>query len=263
MPSEITSKDNLIIKQAVKLKSNAKDRREENKFFIEGFRLCLDAIESDIKIVQFFYTDSAFSKHEDIVKEISAKSKDVYLISEDIAQKLSDTVNPQGFFGVCEMPNNTVDLNNTMSKQYIALENIQDPSNMGTILRTAEAFGISGMILSSDCCDIFNAKVIRGSMGAVFRLPITVVNDFPTEILNLRKAGLRPMAAVPDQSASKITGVRFFKGVVMCIGNEGNGLTKETIKACGERVTIPMDGQAESLNAATSASILMWEMIRK
>ena len=99
-------------------------------------------------------------------------------------------------------------------------------------------------------------------MGAVFRFPSAVVDDVPAFIKRIRSGGMRPLASVPDADASKITCVRFFKGVIMCVGNEGNGLTPETIAACGERVTIPMNGRAESLNAATAASIMMWEMTR-
>ncbi|MDR1564653.1 MAG: RNA methyltransferase [Oscillospiraceae bacterium] len=262
MSIEISSKDNAAVKNAVKLRTSSKERSEQSSFFIEGLRLCTDALESKISILQLFYTEPAAQKNHEAIQSLSAAAKDAYLVSEELAEKLADTVNSQGIFCVCEATKHPSFLENPGSGRYIALENIQDPSNMGNILRTTEALGLDAAILSSDCCDIYNPKVIRGSMGALFRLPIVIVPDFSKYIKKLRQEGLRPLAAVPDSDASKISAIRFFKGVVMCVGNEGNGLTEQAITACGERVNIPMSENAESLNAATSAAILMWEMVR-
>lgn len=130
------------------------------------------------------------------------------------------------------------------------------------MLRTCEAFGFDGAILSSGCCDPYSPKVLRGAMGAVFRLPLYRTDDIVSLIRTCKSNGMRPLASVPDSQAVSITSVRFFRGVIMCIGNEGNGLSNELITACGEKITIPMAGHAESLNAATAAAILMWEMSR-
>lgn len=259
---EINSKDNQTVKDTAKLKLSSKARKEQRKFFIEGARLCEDAVISNVAIKSLFYTNEAKEKFSDIIKKIAEKAENIYLVSDEVATKMSDTVHTQGIFCVCDMPETDLFFENPGSGRFVALEDIQDPSNMGTILRTAEALGFNGVIVSAGCCDVYNSKVIRGSMGAIFRLPVYVAENFPEQIRKLRSGGLRPLAAVPDSDASKITAIRFFKGVVMCIGNEGNGLTEETIAACGERVTIPMTGTAESLNAAIAASILMWEMVR-
>ena len=128
---------------------------------------------------------------------------------------------------------------------------------MGTILRTAEALGINGIILSKDCCDIYSPKVVRGSMGAVFRLPVMIAEDFTEYISSLAKADIMIYASTP-RNAENIESVDFSKGGVMLIGNEGNGLKEDTIKASSKRVKISMRGRAESLNAAAAAAILLY-----
>ena len=137
---------------------------------------------------------------------------------------------------------------------------MQDPNNLGTVLRSAEAFGVSGVILSNDCCDIYNPKVVRGSMGAVFRVPFLVcgtVAEFLGEYPELVS-----YAAVVDSNAERITDISFGDSCVAVIGNEGNGLKQETVSACQHKITIPMNGNAESLNASAAATVIIWEMLR-
>lgn len=263
MAIELTSKDNQSVKNAVKLMSDARERKKTGRFIAEGLRLCNEVLINDVEIEELFYTEDAYQKNKQDIEKLEEKAKKAYLITEEISEKISDTLSPQGIFCIGNIKENSVDTENMkIDGQYLLLESIQDPSNVGAMFRTAEALGLNGAILSADCCDIYNPKAMRASMGAVFRFPVAVVKSAPEMIKKIRSSGMRPLAAVPDSDASKITGVRFFKGVVMCIGNEGNGLTEEAIKACGERVTIPMKGRAESLNAATAAAILMWEMVR-
>ena len=146
--------------------------------------------------------------------------------------------------------------------EYVLLEDLQDPSNVGAIFRTAEALGVDGIILTEGCASCFSPKALRAGMGAMFRIPIFRTDDAPSAMRAAVERNMRPMAAVPREGAADVTGIRFFKGAIMCIGNEGNGLSDELIEACPEKVTIPMNGRAESLNAATAAAILMWEMMR-
>ncbi len=263
MASEITSKDNQNIKAAVKLVGSARERREKKSFIVEGVRLCMEALENKCEIKQVFYTEDAYLKYTDKVERLERAAKEAFLITDELAEKIADTVNPQGVFVVGKMVSNTIDLETIRSDgQYVLLDNLQDPSNIGSIFRTAEALGLSGALLTSDCCDPYNPKSMRASMGAVFRLPYVVLKEPVEELKKLKARDMRPMATVVDESASKITAIRFFKGVIMCIGNEGNGLSEPIKAVCGERVTIPMNGRAESLNAATAAAILMWEMVR-
>lgn len=257
----LSSKDNVNIKDTVKLKNSAKHRRKKGQFIAEGVRICNDAMCSNAKIDIFFVTEKAKDKYPNDYDRIKDYAEKTFLVTEDIFSLISDTESPQGFLCVIKAldKTNEFDTINNNSK-YIALDNIQDPSNLGTVLRTAEALGVDGVIMSSDCCDFFSPKVVRGSMGAVFRLPFVICNsvcDFLFE-----HSELNSYAAVVTSYAQKITETKFKLPCVAVIGNEGNGLKAETINMCNVKFTIPMNGRAESLNASTAASIIMWEMVK-
>ena len=145
--------------------------------------------------------------------------------------------------------------------RYLALEDIQDPANLGTVIRTAEALGLSALLLSDGCCDPYNPKVLRGSMGGVFRLPLLPAGDLAHTAEILGRRGVRCFACVP-QGGEDLRRAGLSAGAVCLIGNEGRGLRPETAAACTGRLTIPMGGRAESLNAAMAAGIVMWELCR-
>lgn len=262
-PVVITSRKNEIIKKAAHLGSSTAFRREQNAFLAEGARLCADAADSGIPIQSVFYTEKAAEKYAFYLERIFPVAEQTFLISESVAELLSDTRSSQGVFCVAAHPTASQTAQHLDEHGcYIALENLQDPSNLGAVLRTAEALGISGVLLLGDCCDPYGPKALRAGMGAVFRLPLFLEPDFSLCVSAIKDKGILSAAAVPDSSAQDITKTEFPAGVVLVIGNEGAGLTEQTIKACDIRVTIPMKGRAESLNAASSAAILMWEMMR-
>lgn len=185
-----------------------------------------------------------------------------FSLGEEAAKKMADTGAPQGVFALCRKPDKTLLLDEIRPDGiYAALCGLQDPGNVGTILRTADALGIDGLLISADTCDIFSPKVIRGSMGAVFRLPTAVVPEVGAELLRLSERGCRSYAAVLDETAHSAAEYSFTGGIAV-IGNEGNGLDRETIACCDEKMTIRMKGNAESLNAAMAAGIILWEMTR-
>lgn len=259
----ITSRENPAVRQVVRLNRSAKYRRETGLFVAEGIRLCMDAVHSGVPIERFFYTSRAIEKHEKSVVALMEKAKKSSVVSDSIMGTLSDTQAPQGAVCVCRMLDKTdCAVKMDTSTHLLLLENIQDPSNLGTILRTAEALGIEGVFLSDDCCDCYSPKVLRGSMGAVFRIPIYIVNALEDAVCSLHERNYQVFAAVPTADAQRVTNRSFTGKTAMVIGNEGNGLTSKVILACTERLTIPMLGRAESLNAATAAAILMWEMVR-
>lgn len=255
----IESKSNDKIKAAQKLSSSSSFRLEKKEFFLEGVRLCFDAAQSNVKIKQCFFTQRAFEKNTEKVSKVIESAENAYSVTEDIAEKLSDTKNSQGIFAVCEMPENS-GFYPEKGKKYVALENIQDPSNLGAIIRTAEALGLDGAVLCS-CCDAYNPKAQRAAMGSLLRLPLLITDDIIGVISKCKESGILPLATVPDNSAKKITDVDMTNGVIAVIGNEGNGVTDKVIAAC-EKVTVPMKGRAESLNASMAAAIVMWEMMR-
>ncbi len=263
MPDLITSRKNEIIKHASRLASSAEYRREQGLFLVEGARLCGDAAGSGVSIKILFYTAQANEKYGEYLKPIFPVAQQCYEVEPHVAALLTETKTPQGVFCVCEMPKRAQGLSQMESGlHYLALENIQDPANLGAVLRTAEALGVGGVILAGSCCDVFSPKVLRASMGAVFRLPFFLANDMVSAAAQLREQGFITLAAVPDEGAQKVTELRFQRPTVIVVGNEGNGLTQEAIAACTGAVTIPMLGRAESLNASASAAILMWEMMR-
>ena len=263
MTERITSRGNSRIKQICKLQQSAKYRREMGLFVAEGARLCRDAAQSGVLIEQFFYTAAALQKYNEYGEQIALQARRCYEVSEDLFLKISDTKSPQGMLCLCRLLDKTTSVDKMDSKgRFVGLEDIQDPSNLGTILRTAEALGVDGVLLSAGCCDLYSPKVLRGSMGAVFRLPCIEVDKLPKVITELKKRSVAAYAAVPDACALPVTKAPLSKGALLLIGNEGNGLSKETIHAAEHTITIPMLGRAESLNASTAASILMWEMMR-
>lgn len=231
---------------------------------MEGVRLCRDALISGAQIAQFFYTDRAVEKYPETVEDLRRAAGKTAEVSPAVMDAMCDTQAPQGILCLCHMLDKSLECvyKRNTGVRILALENIQDPSNLGTVLRTAEALGIGGVLLSSGCCDLYSPKVLRGSMGAVFRMPFTITENFTAALWEMKDLGYLVYAAVPAKDAVPITSLSFPGKCAAVIGNEGNGLTQEAIAACTERVTIPMPGRAESLNAAIASSIFMWEMMR-
>ncbi len=259
----ITSRENPAVRRAVKLMTSPRERRKSGLIICEGARLCCDAAQSGVQGEELFCTAEAMEKYADYVEKLRERTKAAYIITEDIAKKIGDTDSPQGVFLVARAPGVENDLSGLkQTGQYVLLEGLQDPSNVGTVFRTAEALGVSGVIVTENSASCFSPKALRAGMGAMFRIPIYRTDDAPAAMRAAAARCMRPMAAVPREDASDVTAIQFFSGAIMCIGNEGNGLTRELIEACPEKVTIPMNGRAESLNAATAAAILMWEMMR-
>ena len=257
----ISSKDNLRVKQLVKLQKSARFRRQSELFVAEGLRVCADAMRSGAVIKTLYVTEQAAEKYSSQYEQLSAYAEETVMLADNIFAAVSDTQTPQGFLCTIKTLDKTIQFDTIKNNgKFLALENVQDPNNLGTVLRSAEAFGISGVILSADCCDIYNPKVVRGSMGAVFRVPFYICEGIPAFLSQYN--GLCSYAAVVDRDAEKISEISFREPCVTVIGNEGNGLTKETIAACDHRVTIPMKGKAESLNASAAATVIIWEMLR-
>ena len=255
--TEISSKENPVIKLCRALNDSSKKRRKEGLFVLEGLRICEDAYQNGVEIKALFVTESAFLKHKNIISRFSEKSEKCYMLSEDLFEKISDTLTPQGIIMIGVMPKNSVFSDKT--GKFIALENLQDPSNLGAVSRTAEALGVSGIIISSNGCDPYSPKALRASMGTLLRMPLFITDEI---IGFCKEKGLRTIACVVDSNAESISDFSFSSGDVLLIGNEGNGLSDETKKNADHRITIRMSGKAESLNAAAAAAIAVWEMCK-
>ena len=259
----ITSKSNDKIKRVGLLIRSASARREGGAFVIEGLRLCHDAVLNNIVIDELYFTEDAYKKHQDIMQVIIDSSNKRYCVSNDVITKISDTNNSQGVVAVVGFKNILTAGDINPNGRYIACENVADPSNLGAIARTAEALGLSGLMLIDHCCDAYNPKALRASMGALLRLPVYTYAD-TNEFCNMCKCNnMRSVASVVHSDATDIKEFVFNNGDIVVIGNEANGMSDALINMCDERINIRIKGRAESFNAAVAASIIMWELSAK
>lgn len=255
---KIESKENSLIKLISALQSSTKARKENNLFVIEGLRICKDAFENGIRFDKLIVSETAKKKYINDIACFAEISDECIQITDNLFKKISDTVSPQGIIVLAQTPANRVD-NIDINGRYIALENVADPSNLGAVARTAEALGVSGIILSSNGCDPYSPKVLRASMGTLLRLPVYILDDFSNQITSF---GLKLYACVVNKDATPITDIEFSDGSIVMIGNEANGLTDTAKELSDYKITIKMLGRAESLNAAAAAAIAIWEMMK-
>lgn len=255
----ITSTANEKIKHVAALQQKARLRREESLFVVEGGRLFLEVPEFLIREV---YITENFLENADaeMVKKLAGTGYET--VSEQVFGKMSDTKTPQGILAVlAQQKYKKEELMGTFPL-LLLLENIQDPGNLGTIMRTAEGAGVTGVILSPDCADIYQPKVVRSTMGSLFRVPFYRTESLHKEIEFLQNRSVKVYAAYLESSECYDT-VSYLHGCAFLIGNEGSGLTRETAMAADTRIRIPMAGKLESLNAGVSAALLVYEAARQ
>lgn len=258
----ITSVSNPRIKQVVLWRDKAKERKKDKVFVAEGLRICEEA---PIELIKEVYLT------EDMMEKVKA-NKPLWeklghtgyeTVSNEVFEKMSDTRTPQGFLSILRQPQ--YELEQLLAKKnplFLVLENLQDPGNLGTILRTSEGAGVTAVIMSSNTVDIFNPKTIRSTMGSVFRVPFIYVETLSETLQKMHEAGVKTYAA-HLQGTEYFHSMTFTEPTAFLIGNEGNGLTKETADLATSYVKIPMEGQLESLNAAIAASLLVYEAYRQ
>ncbi len=261
---KITSPNNDRIRRLALLKERKSRRDAEKCFLLEGKRLFLDTPQERIR--EIYVTEEYLAAESG---QLAGRENIVTVLSENAFRKIADTRTPQGILAVAAMPEYSEKDLFTADKAplLLFLENIQDPGNLGTMFRTAEAAGASGIVLSSGCADPFNAKTVRATMSSLFRVPFVTPDDFEAGIVSAGKAGIRFFAAAAD-GAVCYDRADYTGPCAVLIGNEGNGLKPETIKlAAGMAgslcVSIPMKGKIESLNAAMAAGILLYEAARQ
>ena len=265
----ITSMSNGQMKNIQQLMKKAKARRDSGLFVVEGIKMFREAPEERIEKV---YVSSAFLKEEGNRKLLKEKGmtdsgRQVEEVEDKVFRSLSDTVTPQGI--LCLIRQKEISLEKMLEKRedkkmpfLMILEDLQDPGNMGTILRTAEGAGVTGIIVSKNCVDLYNPKVIRSTMGSIYRMPVLQVESIVQVLPVLKKQGIRTYAA-------HLKGKNWYHqenyrgGTAFFIGNEGNGLSDELSESADCLIKIPMEGQVESLNAAMTAGILMYETLRQ
>ena len=253
----ITSTSNARIKRLVNLKKKRKLRDEESVFLVEGIRMFREVPLDKLKEV--YVSESFYKKEKDTVKEVLKDSKvRVEELTDTVFAHASDTKTPQGILCVVEQMNHEInELTSAKCPLIMVLDHLQDPGNLGTILRTAEGAGVTGILMDRECVDVYNPKTIRSTMGSIYRMPFVYVEDLGKGIQDLKDKGITTYAANSYDEEDLTNPCAFL------IGNEGNGLRREIADMADCYVKIPMLGQVESLNAAIASSVLMFEAARQ
>lgn len=254
----ITAVSNQRVKNLVNLIQKPKARREQDVFITEGIKMFQEA---DLKKIKEVYVSESF--YEKKIEREKIEKCNYEILSDELFKKVSDTQTPQGILCVMKQFHYTLeDLVQKDNPLFLILEDIQDPGNLGTMVRTAEGAGVDGIIMTKGTVDIYNPKTIRSTMGSVYRMPFFYTDDLLSVMEQLRRKGVKLYAA-------HLKGEQFYhqmdfrEATAFLIGNEGNGLREETANAADVYMKIPMEGKVESLNAAVASVILMYEAARQ
>lgn len=259
----ITSLSNRTVKEIAALSRKGKERNKKDVFVVEGVKMFMEAPEE--RICGIYVAENA---EQVLLKTCGRKlaGHSYEVVSDDVFAKMSDTMTPQGI--LCLVRQFHHDLTFLVKKGikerllFIVLEDIQDPGNLGTIFRTAEAVGASGVIMSRQTVDVYNPKTVRSTMGSVYRVPFVSVEDISSAIKTLQEEDVCVYAAYLG-GKEYYESFDYRKSTAFLIGNEGNGLREETAACADALIRIPMEGSVESLNAAVASSVLLYEAYRQ
>ncbi len=258
----IQSVQNSMVKHAYSLKIPKKSK-EADDFLCEGFHLVEEALKSGLHLRFIFATSEGWKRPEGERIYAAAHREKVkcFEVPSKIIVYISDTVTPQGILAVAEkIPSRWPE---PPFKLILGLHQVQDAGNLGTIFRSAEAFGAQGVFLTEGCCDPFNPKVVRASMGSLFRVPFVQNEKWETYQTWFRQRNIQSTALVRDGQIT-LPEVKLLPPMALWLGSEGSGLPTELTESCDERVTIAMAGEVESLNVAVTASLaLFWARFRE
>lgn len=282
----IESNSNSQIKNIIKLVNSSRERRKQHSCIVEGPKMVIEALEtynvSKIYISQQFF--QAIDNNESSVagnNRLAGVSPDAVMqkiydteyeiVKDSVFNELSDTVNPQGILAIVDIKE--TDMNSVLSagfgithccnetayrniKRYLILEDLQDPGNLGTIFRTAEAAGYNGILMNKGTVDAYNPKVIRSTMGAIFRVPFVQCNSTAEILSECKRMNISIYGAALN--GDDIRNTEFSDSMAFIVGNESKGLTEETLCMCDKTIRIPMCGCTESLNASVASGIIMY-----
>lgn len=256
---EINSSKNELFKDILKLKQK-KYRTRSHSFLIEGIKLVKHGAFQGEEIAYVLFCKTLITEEamEEIIHLIPETTTVVYL-TKDLFEDLSDTVNTQGVLAVVKIPEALSALK--PKGLYIALDRIQDPGNLGTIIRTADAAGFDGLIYNKGTVDPYGEKVLRSTMGSVFSLPLMVVDELPKILAEASEMGLSVLCTSLEDSTDYSEG-DYKEGAIIVIGNESQGVSEAVFAQATQKIKIPIYGQAESLNAAIAAAIIMYEAVK-
>lgn len=273
----IRSRQNKTVVEVGKL-TDRKEREEKRLFRFDGVKLFSEALSAGLELPLVLFSETAADRILSAAKNACGKEAfsrvgRVLLLSEEVFLKLSEEKSPEGVICVAKyidklQKNATIycsdeKFSDPKEEKILLLESVRDPSNLGAVVRSAAAFGVDRLILSTDCADIYHPKTLRASMGTLFTQRIDRSDDLSATIESLRHSGRRVFAAALSKNAEKLG--KFIPQVGDCvvIGNEGHGLSEKLLHACDGSLVIPMTDRAESLNAAVAASLFLWEFFGK
>ncbi len=235
-----------------------KGRKEIKKFIVEGHKLILEALNSNFKCDLILHTSSFEEEHKEFIKKIKVNADKVECIKKNDLNKLCDTVNPQEVLGIFRIPEPKLII--PEGNLIVALETINDPGNLGTIIRNCDWFGVNTIIMSSDCAEVFNSKVIRSSAGSVFHLNLIEKEDFYKYIHELKRNKYKIVCADLDGEILKT--YKADSKTILVLANEANGPSNPILKLTDRKITIPKKGKAESLNVSNASAVLLYELTK-
>lgn len=254
----IQSKENAFIKQIRKLKEK-RYRIQNNQFLVEGFRFVEEAFLSNYEVPYLFIDEEHINKwDESKIKHKLTEETKVFLLKEQVFKIISNTDTPQGIIAVVN--NKKAELKHG-DGFYVLVDRLQDPGNMGTIIRTAHAAGALGLLYTKGTVDVYNEKTLRSSMGSIFHMPV-IEDENLSVTKRLKEIGFSIIVSSLDTD-NNFYDVDLSKNSIICVGNEGNGISEEVFDLADIKVKIPMPGGAESLNAAAASSIMIFEVVRQ
>lgn len=257
----ITSTANAKVKRLLNLRKKKKARDEARIFLVEGIRMFREVPVERLKEV--YVSESFYRQERKLLEQVAGDRAPVEILSDPVFAHVSDTKTPQGVLCLVEYrAYKTEQMMDVDCPFLLVLDNLQDPGNLGTIVRTAEAAGVTGILLSRESVDMYNPKTIRSTMGSVYRMPFCYVDDAAQTVEELGKRGIRTYAA-HLQGERSYDKEDYRTPCAFLIGNEGNGLSDAVAQKADTYIRIPMSGQSESLNAAIAAAVLMFETARQ
>lgn len=261
----ITSTSNARVKRLVNLRKKKKLRDEEGVFIVEGIRMFREVPKD--RLVEVYASEDFWNRERKVVEQVlDGTGVQPEIFADFVFEYVSDTKTPQGI--LCLVRQKQYSISEIMKERdgeaplLIVLDQIQDPGNLGTIVRTAEGAGVTGIVLSQDCVDMYNPKVVRSTMGAAYRVPFCYVENLEQEVKRMKEEGICTYAAHLEGKHS-YDEEDYRTASAFLIGNEGNGLRDEVAEQAQVYIRIPMKGQVESLNAAVATAILTFEAARQ
>ena len=256
---EITSRKNSAVIEACELTKSKKARDISETFPIEGIKLFEEALQSGLEIKALFVTKKALDAYRISVEKASVS--DIYIVTDEVYEKLTEESAPQGIFAIAKKPDiNKLDGNTFEEGAFVLLEDIQNPLNIGAILRCCYSMGFEKVIFSQGCADIYNPKCARAAMGSLFKIKAYFADDLCVCAKNITSHGNRIFCTGLGDKSRRLGCFEFENKDSFVIGNEGHGASDKLMSVCTDSLFIPMNEGAESLNAATAAAIVMWEM---